>query len=267
VGSSIQRYRSVAPPYKAVDSIAVDHGLHRTGVHSFEDFQVTPDGRYVAFSSPASLTGYPNEGRSEVYRYDADTDEIDCVSCPESNASPEKDTKLTANGAGLTDDGRVFFTTPEPLVLRDGNERSDVYEWIDGQIGLVSTGLSADNSTLLGVGSDGVDALFFTREALVPQDQNASHVRIYDARAGGGYLYIPDPALCKASDECHGAGSPSPRPLDINSGSGVTPSSDRPGCPKGRVRRHGKCGRRHKSKHRREHRGHRRTHTKRGGSK
>ncbi len=233
MGTSIQRYESFAPPYKPVDSVAVDHGLHQAGVHSFEDFQVSPDGRYAAFSSPASLTGYPNEGRSEIYRYDADSGELDCVSCAESNASPDSDTKLTANGANLTDDGRVFFTTGEPLVLRDGNARTDVYEWTDGRIALVSTGLSADNSTLLSVGSDGVDAFFFTREALVPQDQNGSHVRLYDARAGGGYLYIPPPALCKASDECHGAGSPSPAQLDINTGSGVTPKAVKREMPEG----------------------------------
>ena len=42
---------------------------------------------------------------------------------------------------------------------------------------------------------------------LVPQDQNGTLTKIYDARANGGFLFIPDPVPCQASDECHGPGT------------------------------------------------------------
>ena len=36
---------------------------------------------------------------------------------------------MATNGLSLTDDGRLFFTTPAPLVLSDTDRRLDVYEW------------------------------------------------------------------------------------------------------------------------------------------
>jgi hypothetical protein len=54
----------------------------------------SPDGRYLAFMSERSLTGYDNrdakseEPVEEVFRYDAVADRLDCVSCNPSGASP-----------------------------------------------------------------------------------------------------------------------------------------------------------------------------------
>ena len=39
---------------------------------------------------------------------------------------------LSASGLNLSDDGRVFFSSPEQLVLRDTNGKRDAYEWEDG---------------------------------------------------------------------------------------------------------------------------------------
>ena len=50
---------------------------------------------------------------------------------------------------------------------------------------------------------------------LVPQDQNGTLAKVYDAREEGGFPFLPDPVPCKASDECHGAGSAAPGPLPI----------------------------------------------------
>ena len=56
-------------------------------------------------------------------------------------------------------------------------------------LGLISTGTSPFDSSLLGVSADGTDAYFFTRDTLVPQDQNGKLVKIYDARALGGFPF------------------------------------------------------------------------------
>ena len=49
----------------------------------------------------------------------------------------------------------------------------------------------------------------------MPQDKNGTLAKIYDAREEGGFPFLPDPVPCKASDECHGAGSAAPGPLPI----------------------------------------------------
>ena len=71
----------------------------------------------------------------------------------------------------------------------------------------ISTGTSPFDSSLLGVSANGNDVYFFTRDTLVPQDENGELVKIYDARGIGGFYVTPEPPPCKASDECHGAGS------------------------------------------------------------
>ena len=148
-------------------------------------------------------------------------------------------------------DGRVFFNTPEPLVFRDLDNKEDVYEWENGIVELISTGTSSFGSSLLSVSADGTDVYFFTRDNLVPQDRNGDLVKIYDARAGGGYFVVPAPPPCKASDECHGLGSPAPPPPDI--GSTAIAGQGNSGLPNN-------VGKRHKSKHHHHHHHRQRAH-------
>jgi hypothetical protein len=181
----------------------------------FGDFQVTPNGEDAVFASKQPLTGYPNLGLSEVFRYEAAGEEIDCVSCAGTQAAPTGDTTLSPYGLNLSDDGRVFFTSSEPLVLRDSNEQKDVYEWDDGTIELISTGSSPTGSGLVSVSADGVDAYFFTRQKLAAEDLSGSVMKIYDARENGGFLFDPPTLPCQASDECHGAGTQAAVPPEI----------------------------------------------------
>jgi hypothetical protein len=248
-------------PYQPIDNPAIVHGLQQPDVHSFEDFQVTPDGRYALFASPVSLTGYQNDNHYELYRYDTSNEELKCTSCAPTNAVGKSDAKLSPHGLNLTDDGRVFFTTLESLTLRDTNERKDAYEWNEGKVGLISSGIGQDDSALLSVTADGTDAFFFTRDVLVPFDKNGNVVKVYTARANSGFLYDPPRGLCKASDECHGPGTQQPVPPNINTTQGpeearppVRPKRKR--CRKGKVRRHGKCVPRKRHKKHKKHKGH-----------
>jgi hypothetical protein len=192
----------------------VTNSVFDTEVHRFRDFQVTPSGDHAALASTLALTGFNTFGRSQVFRYDTDADSLDCASCASTGAAPTSDTTLS-NGLNMTDDGSVFFTSSEALVLRDTNKKKDVYEWKDGQQELVSTGLSEFDSGLLSVSADGVNAFFFTRATLVPQDKNGNLMKIYNARAGGGFLVIPPLPLCAAKDECHGPSTQSAPPPQI----------------------------------------------------
>src|SRR5262249_29495366 len=157
----------------------------------------------------------------EVYRFDAETKALNCVSCIQTEAAPQADSTLPPHGLGLLADGRVFFNSREQLVLRDQNRLEDAYEWEQGTVRLISTGVSSYDSGLLSVSRDGKDAFFFTREQLVPEDENAESMRVYDAREGGGVFVTPSSPPCAASDECHGPGSQAALPPQIGTFKGV----------------------------------------------
>ena len=181
---------------------------------------------------------------------------------------------------------RSSSTTSQALALRDTDNREDVYEWEPQGVGtcssespafskasedclsLVSTGSSPFDSSLLGVSADGVNAYFFTHDKLAPQDENGELVKIYDARENGGFFVIPEPPPCRASDECHGAGTSPPPPPDFDVNNGTTGNELSPTimhCKKGFVLRHDTClkkSHRRKQKHRR-----RAAHHRRGGGK
>ena len=112
------------------------------------------------------------------------------------------------------------------------------------------------------VTSSGKDAYFFTRDSLAPQDENGPTMKLYDAREGGGFPFLLPQAGCRSSDECHGAASPLPPPIENGAESGIPHNAGtqaKPGkCPKGRVRRHGSCVKKPRKPHHHKHkkRGH-----------
>ncbi len=214
--------------------------------------RVSPDGMHVAFTSRGRPTGYDNrdlvsgEADSEVYRYDAGTGKLACVSCNPSGARPKNGRSFAANGNGtqtwvsgwipgwgsqyqpsrfLSDDGsRVFFESYDSLALTDTNGVRDVYEWeaegagdcseessafsdsAEGCISLISTGESPAESELLEASADGRDVFFTTDASLVSHDPGL--IDIYDARAGGGVPPPPAPAAGCEGEACQGAPSP-----------------------------------------------------------
>ena len=248
------------------DNPVVLDSVNLPGTARSADFEVTPNGYDAVFTSVLSLSGYPNAGHREVYRYDSPSETLECVSCSPTGERASGEATLAAQGLSLSDDGRVFFNSTEGLVDRDQNEEEDVYEWeppgagprearcdtASGCLDLVSPGSSPSASNLLTASDDGTDVFFFTRSAIALGDENGSHVRIYDAREQGGFPYIPPIPLCKASDECHGPGSPQAQPPEIQSvgsspGGNEHPSGRRR-CRAGFIARHGHCIRRRKAK-------------------
>ena len=128
-----------------------------------------------------------------------------------------------------------------------------------GCLFLISTGRGAGYPALLtDASASGSDVFFFDREGLVGQDTD-NLVDLYDARVGGGIAAQNPPApppLCEG-EACKPAAAPPPSPP-----SPATPSFQGPGnvterkCPKGKVRRHGRCVRKHhhhKHNHKRRH--------------
>ena len=221
----VAEFNPPVPP----ENPAVFDAVNAAGTRNTGDFQVNPSGEAVFGTALPLKAGYNNATHFEIYRYDAVSEELDCISCSPTNAPATGDSTLASNGLSLTNDGRVFFNSTDVLAARDQDEKADVYEWEPrgdgtpqcqapgGCIGLISTGTSRFDSSLLGASADGTDVFFFTHDTLVPQDENGELAKIYDARELGGFLLIPKPVPCKASDECHGPSSQAAPPPNIGS--------------------------------------------------
>ena len=172
-----------------------------------------PDGDFVAFITATRLTSYNNSGVPEMYTYDVAARAIRCVSCIPDGSPPISPVEGSQNGRFLTDDGRAFFQTEDPLVDQDANGIRDVYEFVQSRPQLISSGTGESQGNefqptgLIGVSADGVDAFLSTYEQLVGQDENGFFLKFYDARTGGGFPFDKPPAPCAAADECHGADS------------------------------------------------------------
>jgi hypothetical protein len=219
----------------------------------------TPDGNVFAFESTAQLTSFdnteaseedcgdttggqpptPGQACDEVYRYDATNEELTCVSCGPGSGPATGNARLqTLNfNAGLaevepatpnspveslTADGNtVFFESTEGLVPQDGNETKDVYRWTKGAgVALISTGQDVGESALYGVTPSGSDVIFATRQQLLPEDENGSTVRLYDARVDGGFP-PPEETVTEpcAGDACQGATGAAPETPNVASSS------------------------------------------------
>ena len=177
--------------------------------------------------STASPTGYDNidtgviepnnKGNPdfEVYLYDATENRLVCASCDPDGASPAGDSYLPLSGVGtyqptfLSEDGMVFFSSQEALVPQDINGATDVYEYENGHVYLISGGKGTLGSYLDTVSPNGENVFFTTWEQLVAQDQD-EQADLYDARADGGFP-APAPALAACDGEaCRGSSPPAP---------------------------------------------------------
>jgi hypothetical protein len=177
----VERYDSGAKAWSTPKFIAMlssaDVALIAARPNGLENMtsRVSPDGRYLAFMSSRSLTGYDNsdansgEQDEEVFLYDSDTGHVSCASCDPTGARPSGTLDAGAypgllgdsnaiwgghwlaslipgwtpiDGARaiyqsryLSDSGRLFFDSNEALVPGDTNGTWDVYEYESPGVG------------------------------------------------------------------------------------------------------------------------------------
>ena len=207
-------------------------------VETTSEYMTSPNGRFFAFASYASLTGYDNSSKTacvefsssgdprgpngegvacpEIFRYDVDTQQLVCASCRRDGGPPLGHPRLgTDNVEGnfrfqrsMLNDGTVIFDTPDPLSALDSNSNQDVYTFDGTEQTLISSGFENSRSEFDGASADGRDIFFTTQDRLVGQDKD-SLADIYDARVGGG---IP------------GQNPPPPRPECIRDDCKATPN-------------------------------------------
>jgi hypothetical protein len=261
------------------DALGVDVAANTTYGLGQLAARVTPDGTHLAFTSHSGigLTGYDQNTPAcdasergpctEVYLYNATTDALSCVSCNPSGAPATSSANFTQSGVlgptaqlshlghPLSDDGRyLFFTTGERLLPDDRNgKKRDAYEYdsVTGQLHLISSGRSLDDSFFLDATPDGRNVFFATREQLVGWDTDNAY-DIYDARVSGGFSEPVRPPQECVGDACRGPlGSTPPAALPLSSvfftGNDNVKSVPKPKpkpkkCRKGTVRKrvHGK---------------------------
>jgi hypothetical protein len=175
---------------------------------------VSPDGRFAAFTSVKSLTGYDNTSvndadipATEVYRYDADADQLVCASCNPSGARPVsavpenpynewpwKDVnnhRVAAAGIlntaetrfrtphTISDDGSVvFFNSFDALVPQDTNGAEDVYQW------------RAPGAGSCEVGGPGYSAQNEGCVSLISTGKSTEKSEFYDATPDGSTVFF-----------------------------------------------------------------------------
>jgi hypothetical protein len=252
--SSVVAVLSVDDVKEAAKTLGSDAGsgsiLGRASAHPIHNqTRVTPDGRHFAFmSNSAALSkdsaGYDNTdavtGKPdfEVYRYDADAEELACVSCNPSSQRPRgsllkapysplelefdnfPDLRAAAsipthehdNYASrlLSDDGnRLFFHSDEALLPRDTNGVQDVYLWqAAGSVGCDSDDADyfAQNDGCISLISSGTDG---AKSEFVDADPSGDEV-FFSTGAG---LDPRDPGLRDIYVAKVGGGFPLPQPL------------------------------------------------------
>ncbi len=95
----------------------------------------------------------------------------------------------------------VFFETGEPLVPQAVNGKVNVYEWHNGQLGLISDGSGPEDAHLYDASANGEDVFFTTYDKLVFGD-------------GDGALDVDDAHVCSAAAPCPAAAASPPPPCE-----------------------------------------------------
>jgi hypothetical protein len=192
--------------------------------------KLSKSGRFLAFASPQSLTGYDNTDANtgkpdgEIYLYDAASNSLVCASCNPSGAPPTGGPRWGSgqnlNPRNLSEDGRVFFDTSEALLPADTNGQRDVYEFEPDGVGscsdpggcvsLISTGTGGQETWFIEASPSGNDVFLREYQKLVPQDKQEEARTIYDVRVNGGIPEPPTPPECTTADACRTALAPQP---------------------------------------------------------
>ncbi len=194
------------------------------GAEDLRPVQATPDGRFLVFDSIADLMGGDPIEQSQVFEYDAESEQLARVSIgegeePEMKSANENGSVIEApfyeegdgpsateaqTGRAVSDDGStVMFISGGALTskVETAEGVTSVYEYHsggsidDGAVYLLSDGVNTRNALSNGLDASGQDAFFATADSLLLQDVDTQY-DIYDARIDGGFPTPDPPAGC-----------------------------------------------------------------------
>ncbi len=193
-----------------------------TNLSAFSDVDLTPGaGSRVLLATKAALRAEDTDAALDLYLYsDAEGGPPLLVSKTAYGGNAEEPVRMSrgvlhnlprfarAAPRMLADDGRrVLFMTNEPLLPQDTDSATDVYEWFDGTVRLLSVGGDARDVLFLGASLDGASVFISTPERLVSADDDAGDYDLYAARIGGGF-----PESAPPRGECEDGCPSSPPP-------------------------------------------------------
>jgi len=223
-----------------------------------EGNEIGGDGHVLLFQSNAELDPDDVDGsRLDVYRYDAEGDSLQCVSCrpggPDGEAVAVR-TRTTTQPVGtdfaeqrrwVSEDGQtVVFKTAEGLLPGDRNGILDSYLWRDGQLTrLPGTSAASDGTARLNdtpvLSHDGSTLAFQSQAQLLSEDGDSA-IDVYVARVNGGYPHPVEPSPCDPLTEgaCQGPAASPPTALGGASEAALPGNppqvAKRPRCPNGK---------------------------------
>ena len=224
--------------------------------------ELTDGGRVLVFrSNDPQLTTDETDGTPQVYRYDDLDHSVECISCLPGGMSTTEASLAssisTMDGFGTSaergDD--VVFATKEAIDPRDINADTDIYEWRNGKVGIVTDGVSQyppgifGRLILKGVGNDGTNVVFSAGINLTGYERD-NVGQLYVARVGGGFPPPPPPPAPCGEESCQGPLQAPPSAIGAASAAHGGPGNVKEGtsrkkkkrCASGKVRkRAGKC--------------------------
>jgi hypothetical protein len=259
--------------------------------------EASSDGRWLAFLSTGSLTGYDNRGTcgggsrlidcTEVFLFDSNTGSLLCASCSPSGQAPVGPSVLRLVQSSpsylpqphyLSNSGRLIFDSADSLSPFDTNDRvEDIYQYEPEGIGnclrqagcvsLISAGREPVDSNFLTMDPSGKNVFFTTRDQLVLKDKDEL-IDVYVAREDGGIAAETEVPRGGCQGEACLPQTGTPNRLVPSSASGARPGNinepTHKACPKDKVRKKGKCVKKqgHKKRHSKK-----RANSNRGGSR
>ncbi len=190
------------------------YAVPRTGEDG-EGHEIGGDGHVLAFATKAPLSASDADGtRRDAYRYDSDSEALQCVSCSSSGVEEGFDVSVVAptvlggaptstaavEGRWVSEDGgTIAFETAEPLAAGDDDGTANAYLWHQGQLTRLPGAVNDAPALSLSSGQ----VAYATRAALLPQDVDTAS-DVYVARVGGGFASQSENPSC-SGEGCQGA--------------------------------------------------------------
>ncbi|MGH2975675.1 MAG: hypothetical protein ACRDLL_12515, partial [Solirubrobacterales bacterium] len=213
--------------------------------------QLAADGEALAFPSPPTRTLTSDETAApglELYRYDGRDGGLECVSC---RRTGETTIPIGPRSAMSQDGSTVAFETAEALLPTDVNQSTDIYEWRDGRVSLITDGIEEGaRPEVGGVSADGANVFFSAVQSSLTGFERDAVGSDYDARIGGGFL-PPAPIAHCVEDSCQGPLLPPPLVESPASSifRGLGNLHRRTRCGRKRANRRRHCATKHRHRH------------------
>jgi hypothetical protein len=246
--------------------------------------QAAGDGHLLLFGTRAKLVAGDTDSAVDLYRFNDEGAGLICLTCA-GNGSFDVAVRFhldlpspssTQQSRIASEDGSsVVFATVESLLAADQNSVADAYLWHEGALSLISPGNAGSSGVVSDVGgegpmlsADGSTVYFLTTDRLLASDYDSAR-DAYAARIGGGFPEAEQAQTCVSPDECRTAPVvPSSAP-SAGSGSFTGPGNVHGAakCPKGKVRKKGRCVKKSGKAHEHRHSHQRRANNDRGGKR